>query len=57
MKFIIVLFIFVSPGILQVKGEKAVDTQEQCVSEAYKINIDPSVPFNAACIPAKKDMI
>jgi len=55
MKFFIILFVFAAPGILQVKGEKAVETQEQCVQEAYKINIDGNVPFNAACIPVQKD--
>jgi hypothetical protein len=55
MKFFIILFTFLSPGVLQVQGEKKVETMEQCVEEAYKINSDGSVPFNAACIPAMKD--
>ena len=55
MKFFVILFTFLSPGVLQVQGEKSVETMEQCVQEAYRINTDGSVPFNAACIPAKKD--
>jgi hypothetical protein len=57
MKFFVILFTFLSPGVLQVQGEKSVETMEQCVQEAYKINTDGNVPFNAACIPAQKDMI
>jgi len=55
MKFFVILFTFLSPGVLQVQGEKSVETMEQCVQEAYKINTDGNVPFNAACVPAKKD--
>jgi len=55
MKFFIILFTFLSPGVLQVQGEKSVETMQQCVEEAYKINSDGSVPFNAACVPAMKD--
>jgi hypothetical protein len=55
MKFFVILFTFLSPGVLQVQGEKSVETMEQCVEEAYKINTDGNVPFNAACIPAQKD--
>lgn len=55
MKFFVILFTFLSPGVLQVQGEKAVETMEQCVEEAYKINSDGNIPFNAACIPAQKD--
>ena len=55
MKFFVILFTFLSPGVLQVQGEKAVKTMEQCVQEAYRINTDGNVPFNAACVPAKKD--
>ena len=55
MKFFIILFVFAAPGILQVKGEKTVETKEQCVKEAYEINNDNSIPFNAACIPVMKD--
>lgn len=57
MKFFVILFTFLSPGVLQVQGEKSVETMQQCVEEAYKINNDGNVPFNAACVPAKKDMI
>ena len=57
MKFIIILFTFLSPGVLQVQGEKKVETMQECVEEAYKINIDGNVPFNAACVPAKGGMI
>ena len=55
MKFFVILFTFLSPGVLQVQGEKSVETMEQCVQEAYKINTDGNEPFNAACIPAQKD--
>lgn len=55
MKFFIILFTFLSPGVLQVQGEKKVETMQQCVEEAYKINSDRTIPFNAACIPAMKD--
>ena len=55
MKFFVILFTFLSPGVLQVQGEKSFETMEQCVQEAYRINNDGNVPFNAACIPAKKD--
>jgi len=57
MKFIIILFTFLSPGVLQIQGEKTVETMQECVEEAYKINTDGSVPFNAACVPAKGGMI
>ena len=57
MKFFIILFTFLSPGVLQVQGEKKVETMQECVEEAYKINLDGNVLFNAACVPAKGDMI
>ena len=55
MKFFVILFTFLSPGVLQVQGEKKVETMQQCVEEAHDINTDGNVPFNAACVPAKKD--
>jgi hypothetical protein len=53
MKFFIVIFIISSPGEFSVKGQRTVETQELCVAEAYEINSDESIPFNAACIPVR----
>lgn len=57
MKFLIVLFLNVGPGVMEIKGFTTVDTQDQCVQKAYEINLDKSVPFVAACIPQKEDKI
>lgn len=55
MKFFIIVFTFLSPGVLQVQGEKQVDNYVQCIREAAQINEDKNVPVNAACVPVGKE--